>query len=180
MKIKIVKDNKPSLRRRCEEFKMPLSSNDIELLYAMNEYLILSQDEEYAEKHHIRSGVGLAAPQVGVNKRAFCIYIQDEKETINWILVNPKIIETSAKFAALKDGEGCLSVDADHRGLVHRHFKIVIKGYNLLTQKEETITAKGYVAIVLQHEYDHLDGILFYDRIDPLNPFGPRPNETLL
>ena len=48
---------------------------------------------------------------------------------------------------------------------------IVVKAYNDLTGKEEHITARGYDAIVLQHEIDHLDGILFYDRIDKNDPF---------
>lgn len=180
MKLKIVKDNKPSLREKCVPVAMPLSDKDKELLLAMNEYLILSQDDEYAEKHHIRAGVGLAAPQVGCNKRMFCVYINNGEEVINYILVNPKIIETSAKFIALKEGEGCLSVDKVHPGLVHRHFRIKMQAYNLLTEKEEIITASGFTAIVLQHEYDHLDGVLFYDRIDPFNPQGQRPNEVLL
>lgn len=180
MKLRIVKDNKPSLRKKSSDVKMPVSSNDMELLYAMNEYLIKSQDEEYAAKHHIRAGVGLAAPQVGVNKRMFVVYINDGNSIFNWILINPKIIETSARMVALKDGEGCLSVDQDHQGLVHRHYKIKMSAFNLLSMKEEIIVAEGYHAIVLQHEYDHLDGILYYDRIDPFNPYSPRPNETIL
>ncbi len=180
MKIKIVKDNKPSLRQKCSPVKLPLSSNDMEILYAMNDYLIKSQDEEYARKHNIRSGVGLAAPQIGINKRMFVVYIDSGEEIINYILVNPKIIETSYKMVALKDGEGCLSVDNEHNGLVHRHYKIKIEAFNLLTNQQEVITAEGYLAIVLQHEYDHLDGILYYDRIDPFNPNSPRPNETIL
>lgn len=180
MKLRIVKDNKPSLRQKSKEVELPLSSQDIELLYAMNEYLKLSQDEEYASKHNIRSGVGLAAPQVGVNKRMFVVYVNDEDKIYNYILVNPKIIETSAKLAALRSGEGCLSVEKDYQGLVHRHYKIKIQGFNLLTNKEETITATGYLSIVLQHEYDHLDGILFYDRIDKLAPFKEKNNEVLI
>lgn len=180
MKLRIVKDNKPSLRQKSKEVELPLSSQDIELLYAMNEYLKLSQDEEYALKHNIRSGVGLAAPQVGVNKRMFVVYVQDEDKIYNYILVNPKIIETSAKLAALRNGEGCLSVEKDYQGLVHRHYKIKIQALNLLTNKEETITATGYLSIVLQHEYDHLDGILFYDRIDKFAPFKEKNNEVII
>ena len=50
----------------------------------------------------------------------------------------------------------------------------------VISEQEEIITAEGFEAIVLQHEYDHLDGILFYDRIDPFNPNQPKPNEVLL
>ena len=86
-------------------------------------------------------------------------------------MVNPKIVVNSIKKTYLEGGEGCLSVDEEHRGYVYRDFKIVVKAYNDLTGKEEHITARGYDAIVLQHEIDHLDGILFYDRIDKNDPF---------
>lgn len=180
MKLKIVKDNKPSLRKKSIPVDLPLSSEDIELLYSMNEYLKLSQDEEYAKKHNMRAGVGLAAPQVGVNKRMFVVYVNDDENVYNYILVNPTIVETSSKLCALRNGEGCLSVDKEYDGLVHRHYKIKIKAFNLLTNKEEIISACGFVAIVLQHEYDHLDGILFYDRIDKFNPLKEKGNEILL
>ena len=180
MKLKIVKDNKPSLRQKCKEVELPLSLKDKELLKAMNEYLILSQDEEYASKHNIRAGGGLAAPQIGVNKRMFAINYDEGEKRIVHLLVNPRIIETSARKIALASGEGCLSVDNEHHGLSHRYYKIKMKAYNALTEQEEIITAEGFEAIVLQHEYDHLDGILFYDRIDPFNPHQQKPNEVLL
>ena len=180
-KLKILKDSKPSLRQKSVEVTLPLSSEVRETLLAMNEWLKLSQDEEYASKHNMRSGVGMAAPQVGINKRMFVIYFQKEDGTYtNYILVNPRIIEQSAKMCALNGGEGCLSVDEEHTGLVHRHYKIKIKAFNLLTEQEEIISAEGYEAIVLQHEYDHLDGILFYDRIDPFQPDMLKPGEKLI
>jgi peptide deformylase len=178
MKIKIVKDNKPSLRIKSKEVVLPLSKEDAELVKSMSDYLKLSQDEEYAKKHNIRSGVGLAAPQVGVNKRIFVVYFEENNKPTHLELINPKITEYSAKKAALKFGEGCLSVDKDHPGLVHRSYKIKIKGFNLLTGKEEEYIFSGYPAIVIQHEYDHLDGVLFYDRINPFNPNGLLPGEV--
>ncbi len=180
-KLRILKDTNPSLRKKSVEVKLPLSQEDKDTLLAMNEWLRLSQDDEYAEKHNMKAGVGMAAPQVGVNKRMFVIYFQNNDGTYtNYILVNPRIIEQSAKMAALNGGEGCLSVDNPHQGLVHRHNKIKLVAYNLLSDKEETITAEGYEAIVLQHEYDHLDGILFYDRIDPFQPNNPKPGEKII
>ena len=178
MKIKIVKDNKPSLRKTCQEVSLPLAKEEVELLNSMTEYLKLSQDEEYAKKHSIRAGVGLAAPQVGVNKRMFVIYLRDEDKIIHLELVNPKITELSVKMCSLKGGEGCLSVDSKHDGLVHRHYKIKLHAFNQVSGKEEDIVLSGYPAIVLQHEYDHLDGVLFYDRIDAFNPFRLLPNEV--
>ena len=146
----------------------------------MVDYLIKSQDEEYAKKHNIRAGVGLAAPQIGINKRMFAIYYENEEEKIQYALINPKIIQNSIKKVALASGEGCLSVDNDHPGYVYRYDKIIIKGYDAITDKEVTITARGYDAIVLQHEYDHLDGILYYDRINKANPTLEIPNSYLI
>jgi peptide deformylase len=94
--------------------------------------------------------------------------------------VNPKIIESSIKKTALQGGEGCLSVDKNHKGLVHRNYKIKMKAYNALINEEVIITATGYLAIVLQHEYDHLDGRFFYDRIDKNNPFTPLNGEEII
>lgn len=176
----IVKDTKKELREKCEEVEMPLSSENEKLLLDMVDYLKKSQDEEYAEKHHIRSGVGLAAPQIGVNKRMFAVYYSDGEKIIQYALVNPKIIQNSIRKVAIASGEGCLSVDDDHKGFVYRYHKIVMKAYDVLQKKNVVITAFGYDAIVLQHEYDHLDGILYYDRIDKQNPDKEIPNSYLI
>lgn len=181
MKLKIVKDSNPIMRKRSEPVSMPLSSEDRDILDSMLEYLKKSQDEEYAKKYNIRAGVGMAAIQAGFLKRMFVIYYQkSETEIVQYQLVNPKIIEESIKKCALEAGEGCLSVDEDHKGLVHRHYKIVMKAYDALQNKDITITAKGYDAIVLQHEYDHLEGMFYYDRIDKKDPEKPQFNEEII
>ena len=180
MKLKIIKDTNPIMRKKSLPVELPLSAKDKETLDAMLEYLKLSQDEEYAQKHNIKPGVGLAAIQVGYTKRMFVIYYQKGDEIVQYKLVNPKIIETSVKKVALQDGEGCLSVDKEHRGLVHRYYKIVMKAYDVIQEKDIVITASGYDAIVLQHEYDHLNGILFYDHIVYDTPFVRLPNEELI
>ena len=178
--FKIVKDNEKSIREKCQPVVLPLSQEDKDLALAMVDYLIKSQDEEYASKHNIRAGVGLAAPQIGINKRMFAIYYETEEGFVKYALINPKIIQNSIKKVALASGEGCLSVDNDHPGYVYRFDKIVIKGFDAITNKEVTITARGYDAIVLQHEYDHLDGILYYDRINKENPTQEVPNSYLI
>ncbi len=180
MKLKIVKDNNPKIRKKSEEVPLPLSNEDREILNSMFDYLVKSQDDEYASKHNIRPGVGMAAIQAGFLKRMFVIYYQKENSTVQYKLVNPKIIETSIRKAALSNGEGCLSVDNEHEGLVHRYYKIVMKAYDVLQDKDIVITATGYDAIVLQHEYDHLNGILFYDHIDKTKPQQQLPNEELI
>lgn len=180
MKIKIVKDNNPKIRKRSEPVPMPLSNEDREIIDSMFEYLKRSQDEEYARKHNIRPGVGLAAIQAGFAKRMFVIYYQNGDRLVQYKLVNPRIIETSVKKAALEGGEGCLSVDKDHQGLVHRYYKIKLEAYDVLQEQNIVITATGYDAIVLQHEYDHLSGILFYDHIVYDAPFVQLPNEEII
>lgn len=180
MKLKIIKDNNPVMRKKSLPVELPLSEQDRELLNSMSEYLRLSQDEEYAKKHNIKSGVGLAAIQVNVLKRMFVVYISSGDELIHYQIVNPKIIETSVKKCALSDGEGCLSVDKEHKGLVHRYNKIKVQAYNALTDEEIELTLKGYLAVVFQHEYDHLDGLFYYDRIDKNNPDKPLFNEEII
>ena len=147
----------------------------------MLDYLKKSQDEEYASKYNIRSGVGLAAPQIGIKKRMFVVYYEDENEKIvQYALVNPKIVSNSTRLCALESGEGCLSVEEDKKGLVYRYYKVTIKAYDLLQNKDVTINAKGYNAIVLQHELDHLNGIVYYDRINKQNPYEIKANSELI
>ncbi len=174
--FKIVKDTNKKLCEKCEEITLPLEEELKTTLLEMLEYLKISQDDELAQKYNIRSGVGLAAPQIGINKRMIAIYVQDGKKAHQYCLVNPKIISESSKLAYLENGEGCLSVDKEHQGYVYRHYKITVNAYNLLTDKVENIVFSGFLAIVAQHEIDHLNGILFYDHINKINPFEKRHN----
>ena len=180
MKLKIVKDNNPIMRKKSLPVDLPLSVEDKKTLDDMLEYLKLSQDEDYAAKHNIRAGVGIAAIQIGLLKRMFCIYYETEDGIVQYQLVNPKIIEYSVKKCALQNGEGCLSVDGEHPGLSHRYYKIKMTAFDALTNQDIVITARGFDAIVLQHEYDHLDGKFFYDRIDKNNPNQKLINEELI
>ena len=181
--FKIVKDSNPSLREKCEEVK-GITPELISFVNEMHDYLVASQDEEIAKKYNIREGVGLAAPQVGRNIRALVVYFQEETEdgvrVIDHRLINPKIILESVKECYLAGGEGCLSVDDVHEGYIYRHNKIQVKAFNTQSQKEEIITARGYEAVVLQHEIDHLNGILYYDHIDKKNPFNQKEDAIRL
>lgn len=172
--FKIVKDTNPTLRAKCEEVK-EITPEIISLVNEMHEYLVASQDEEISKKYNIREGVGLAAPQIGKNIKALVVYfedvVNDEVKVVDHRLINPKIILESVQEVYLSGGEGCLSVDEPHEGYIYRHNKIQVKAFNVRTMKEEIITARGYEAIVLQHEIDHLNGILFYDRINKKDPF---------
>ena len=178
--FKIVKDTSKSLRERCKEVE-EITPEIIDLVNDMAEYLKLTQDDSYRDKHHLREGVGLAAPQIGHNIRALVVYFEEEDEDgnvriIDHRLINPRIISESVKKVYLSCGEGCLSVDASHEGYVYRNFKILVKAYEVKEAKEIVITARGYEAIVLQHEIDHLNGILFYDHIDKKDPFKVLPD----
>lgn len=179
--FKIIDDKQKVLHTTCEPVELPVSDDIRNKLLEMVEYLKNSQDEEFAEKNNIRSGVGLAAPQIGILKRFFAIYyVNSENEVIQYGLVNPKIVSCSVKKCALASGEGCLSVKQDHDGLVYRYYKIVLKAFDVIQNKEITISAKGYDAIVLQHEFDHLNGILYYDRINKDHPNEQIDNSVLI
>lgn len=175
-KFHIVKDTSKSLREKCLPVEEPISEEAISFVNDLAEYLILSQDEKYREKYGLREGVGLAAPQVGKNIKACVVHYSEKDEDGNEIiidhrLINPKIISESVKLTYLSGGEGCLSVDDDHKGYVYRNYKIIVSAYDATKREKVHITARGYEAIVLQHEIDHLSGILYYDRIDKNNPF---------
>lgn len=180
--LKIVKDTEASLRLRSEPVPVPLSSENQALIDEMMKYLLLSQDKEYLKKHpSVREGVGLAAPQVGHNVRMIVIAYDTGDETnpqVRYKLVNPRIVRSSVKKCFLSGGEGCLSVDENHKGRVYRDFKIVVQAYDASAKRDIEITARGYDAIVLQHEIDHLNGILFYDHIDKIDPFKNIPGSV--
>ena len=168
----ITKEGTPSLREKCEKVKLPISSEDLSVLEGLHEYEVISQDDELVKKYGIRPGVGIAAPQVGVNKRMFAIEFDDflnNNKHYSLCVVNPEIIECSKELTYLPGGEGCLSVDRPTQGIVPRPYKIVVKTwvYDFVAKKMQfkTLRLEGYPAIVFQHEYDHLDGILFVDKL---------------
>ena len=169
--FKIYPDSNKYLRTKCEEVSFPLSDEIRKTILDMVEYVKLSQNEEFAKAHNIRPGVGLSANQIGITKRFFAMYLVDKDKEYKYGLVNPKIISSSVTKSYLPSGEGCLSVDQPHPGIVYRYNKIKIKAYDVISEKEVTLSLEGYPAIVAQHEYDHLNGLLFYDRINKDNPF---------
>lgn len=169
--FKIVKDTNPNLRRPCLEVPLPLSEEDRQTLVGMFDYLMKSQDPDFLASHpSVRSGVGLAAPQIGISKRMIAVCFEEAGKQVNHLLANPKIVASSVRMAYLAGGEGCLSVDSPHPGPIYRPYKITVKAFDAVAGKERKIVARGYEAIVLQHEIDHLDGILFYDHIGKKDP----------
>ncbi len=118
---------------------------------------ILNLIKDMAETMYTASGVGLAALQVGVPKR---IILVDGEEDGLIVLINPMIIKSEGEVV---EEEGCLSVP-DIYSQVKRSSKVTIKALNENGDPIE-ITEEGLIARALQHEIDHLDGILFIDRI---------------
>lgn len=175
----IIDDKDPLIREVSQPVTLPLSDEDRNILMEMFEYLKNSQDEEKSEELGLRPGVGLAAIQIGIKKRMCAILVYDYDEDgeicdeMAYALVNPRIVSHSERLAYLKDGEGCLSVNEEHQGYVPRYAKVTIKAFDALTNKDVTIVARGYDAIVFQHELDHFDGHIFYDHINKIDPFMP-------
>ncbi|MCM3455683.1 peptide deformylase [Heyndrickxia oleronia] len=167
----IVREGDPILHQATKEVSLPPSEEDKETLISMMNFLKNSQDSNLAKKYNLRPGVGLSANQIGLNKRMFTAFLTDEKgKEHEYAMINPKIISHSVSMIYLPQGEGCLSVDRDIKGFVPRYERIKVKGFNL-TGEEVLLKLSGYSSIVVQHEIDHLDGIMFYDRMNKENPF---------
>lgn len=167
----IVKDGHPVLREIAKEVSLPPSDEEKAILNSMLDYLIQSQDEKIAEKYGLRAGVGLAAPQINVSKRMIAIHAHDEKEKLHsYTLINPKIVSHSVQRTYLESGEGCLSVDESIPGYVPRYARVTIKAFDIHGSPVK-LRLKGFLAVVIQHEIDHLNGVMFYDHIDRENPF---------
>jgi peptide deformylase len=109
-------------------------------------------------------GMGLAAPQIAVSVRVFAYYVPgdgDEDEVSPRVVVNPVLTFSGEPTA--RGWEGCLSIP-DLRGLVSRYESLVMTGFDV-DGTPVKVEAQGLHARVIQHEYDHLDGIVFLDRM---------------
>ncbi len=177
----IIREGNPTLREKAQAVSLPLSDQDIILGEKMMQFLKNSQDPVMAEKMGLRGGVGLAAPQLDVSKSIIAVLVPNmedsqgnppkEAYSLKEIMYNPKIVSHSVQDAALADGEGCLSVDRVVEGYVVRHSRVTVEYYNKNGEKQK-IKLKGYNSIVVQHEIDHVNGIMFYDRINKKTPFA--------
>jgi peptide deformylase len=170
--IKILDEkNSKVLKQKSEEVTFPLSDEDLSTINNMVMYLRISQDEEYAEEHDLRAGMGLAAIQLGIPKRYFVISYKNEDGTFEeYRVINPKIISYSEEKIYVEEGEGCLSVNRYVEGIVPRHARITVEFQDEHGNKV-TKRVREEIAIAFQHEIDHLNGLLFTDKIDKKNPF---------
>jgi len=117
--------------------------------------------ENLVDTMRSHGGVGIAAPQVGILKRIIIVDVTPGNTGHGLLkLLNPKIIFRSGKR---KGREGCLSIP-EYRANITRARKIRVEAFTL-NGKSLTLDAKGFEAVALQHEIDHLDGLLFIDRV---------------
>lgn len=167
----IVREGSPILRVNTEAVSIPPTEEDKEEMACMLQFLKNSQNDELSKKYKLRAGVGLSANQIGLNKRMFAAYFADDKGVMReYCFFNPKIISHSAAMVYLPESEGCLSVDRPVQGFVPRYEKVQIKAFDGDGQ-ELKMRFRGFAAIVMQHELDHLNGIMFYDHINKGNPY---------
>jgi len=125
--------------------------------------------DEMIQAMILGKGIGLAAPQVGRLERFFVIHLQD-KESEPLIFINPEIIETSTELSSYE--EGCLSIPGSYQKVVRPAF-IRIQAWNT-KGRPFTMNADGILAVVIQHEFDHLNGRLFIDHL------GKRKRDKIL
>jgi len=141
------------LRRRADEIAGP--DEELDRLIA-----------DMFETMYENKGIGLAGPQVGVPRRVIVVDVNDEagEKLGPFALLNPRIVESGGELD--KHEEGCLSIP-NVTGVVERPWHVVVEGLNPAGEPV-TVEADGMLARCLQHEIDHLDGVLFIDRLSPL------------
>lgn len=170
-KLKILDEKDKRLRQISKEVTFPLSKEEKETIKIAMDNLRYSQIEEYAKKYNLRAGWGLSAVQIGILKRWFIIVEEQEDGSFKeYFFANPKIISNSAEKIYVEQGEGCLSVNRDVAGIIPRYARVTLEAQDLEGNKFQ-IRFREDLAVCVQHELDHLNGMLFIDRIDKKNPY---------
>ena len=168
----ILDEKEKILHTKSKEVTFPLEDSDKKAINDMIKYLTDSQIEKLAEKYELRPGMGMAAIQLGIPKRYFVVVHEQEiKETFKtYILINPRIVSNSEEMIYVEEGEGCLSVNREVEGIVPRYARVTIEGYDMDGNKVK-YRGREELAVAFQHELDHLNGIMFTDRIDKNDPY---------
>lgn len=170
-KLRILDEKNKMLKMVSKDATFPLSEKDKKLIADSLKYLEMSQIDEYTEKYNLRPGMGLAFIQLGIPKRIFVVVDEVAKGKFEkYVIINPRIISHSEELIYVEEGEGCLSVNRPVEGIVPRYARMKIEAED---ENGETFTyrIREDLSVAFQHEMDHLDGILFVDKIDPKNPF---------
>ena len=144
--MQILKMGDEVLRRNC----LPIEQIDENLRVLISEMFITLKKS---------NGIGLAAPQVGYNFRLFIVKLDDMD---GMTFINPQIIQTSEAVCTME--EGCLSIPKIYEKVIRP--KEITLQYMDIDGRKQLLTAGGLLARVIQHENDHLNGVLFLDRID--------------
>lgn len=119
--------------------------------------------DDMFETMYKAEGVGLAAPQIGVSQRVIVVDVQDEGSE-PFAMINPRLIDVGPERE--KGEEGCLSIPG-LSAMVERATRVVVEGLDR-NGEPVRITGEGLLGRCLQHEIDHLDGVLFVDHVSPL------------
>lgn len=169
--ITILDEKEKIIRKKSEEVTFPLPEEDKKNIQDMLDYLKMSQIDEYREKYDLRAGMGLSYIQIGIPKRIFVVVDEIEPgEFKNYIVINPEIVSKSEELIYVGEGEGCLSINRETEGIVPRNARITINAFDI-EGNPYTIRVREDLSVAFQHEIDHLNGILFTDKIDPKNPY---------
>ena len=157
--------------QKSKEVKFPLSKEDKKTIEDIITYLTMSQIEKYYTEYDLRPGMGMAFIQLGIPKNIFVIVEEiDDEKFRNYVIINPKMVSHSEELIYVGEGEGCLSVNREVEGIVPRYARMTITYQDMDGQKQE-IRVREDISVAFQHEMDHLNGILFVDKIDKKNPF---------
>ena len=147
--MRITKLGEEVLRQKCEPVKPEEINDEMRSLF-----------EEMFETMISANGVGLAAPQVGIAIRFFVLISDDD---VRRVFINPEIIKTSQETSEYE--EGCLSIPGECEKII-RPVKVSVTALNEFGKRFTIDDADGLLARIIQHENDHLDGILYIDRGD--------------
>ncbi len=152
----IISDGHPTLRKVAKKVRA----------YELHDALFQQLIDDMFETMYHAPGIGLAAPQVNVSKRLFVVHLQDDDEKHGpLVVINPKFTLVEGEIESI---EGCLSVP-DMIGDLPRHEHVVCSGLDRDGRKLE-LDGTGLFGRCLQHEMDHLDGILYIDKAKNIRP----------
>lgn len=167
----LIYEGHPNLLQKSKEIKIPASDEDIQLGIDLLRFCVVSQDPLLNQDLKLRPAVGISAVQVNILKRMFVMYIKYKDNPFSLIIANPVITHKSKEMIYLNGGEGCLSVIRETEGLTPRHKSISFEGwvYDFKVRKFlfKRMTLHDYEAIVFQHEFDHLEGVLYVSKLYP-------------
>ncbi len=167
----------PILKKRLSKVSFPLEDSLKEKLILMRKYVVESFNPALAEKYDLTPAVGIAANQIGIDARMCVVYIEDEDKNVilDLSMINPIILSSSAEQSYIESGEGCLSIPERPSGFVYRSRIIKVKYYDF-EGNSHIIELDDFESIAVQHEIDHLNGILYFERINENDPFEVKEN----